>query len=135
MADADLIAVRTEVVLDVLVGSMHAAATERATGAGLAWLESVGYHVRAVERERFARAREPAPWPAGTDPAALAAQEPETRPEPGEAPSWLVPGPGGHVRHYLALRALEDLGAIPDAAVLEHKRAWMAGFFRHCCEE
>jgi hypothetical protein len=131
MTDPSLIAVRTDVVLDALVGSMHVAATERAGGDGLEWLESVGYHARAVELERFTPARASLP-PLTEAPADLAAREPLERPEPGESPSWLIPGPGGHVRHYLALRALED---VPRIDPLAGKRAWMTGFFRHCAEE
>jgi hypothetical protein len=140
MADPALIAVRTEVVLDVLIGSMHAAAAERAEGAGVDWLASMGWHARALERERFAPARAELPWltallersAAAEVSAQLARQEPLERPEPRTTPSWRVPGPGGHVRHYLALRAIEALGERPS---LPLKRAWMGGFFRHCCDE
>ena len=131
MAGPQLISVRTEVVLDVLVGSMHAAAVERAAGVGLAWLESVGYHIRAVERERFAAARAGVPR-FDEPPAQLAAAEPLERPEPGASASWGVPGPGGHVRHYLARRALDDVPAVDP---LTGKRAWMTGFFSHCAQE
>jgi len=131
--DPSLIAVRTEVVLDVLVGSLHDAAAERAQGEGLEWLESMGWHARALELERFAAARVPMEWPAGAAAEELAAQEPLERPAPGTTPSWSVAGPGGHVRHYLALRAAHAHGRPEDP--LAAKRAWMTGFFRHCGEE
>ena len=128
---SDLMRVRTEVVLDTMVGSLDEAARQRSTGDGAEWLEEMGFHARALEVERFAPAREPMPWIAGADPGELAAQEPLGRPDPGDAPSWRVPGPGGHVRHYLALRATAGLQGDP----LQLKRAWMRGFFRHCVEE
>jgi hypothetical protein len=131
VTDPSLIKVRTELVMETLVGSLDAAARERARGEGGAWLEDMGYHTRTLELERFAPAREPLPWLLGADPDELAAQEPLERPDPGDAPSWRVPGPGGHVRHYLALRAVAGLEGEP----LELKRAWMRGFFRHCVEE
>src|SRR5262245_37952798 len=106
----------------------------------------MGWHTRALELERFAPARAPMPWLAALLAAedgdtALAAErvsdrladeEPLERPEPGEAPSWRVPGPGGHVRHYAAMRAVETTEATDPLAA---KRAWMTGFFRHCCLE
>ena len=137
--------VSTELVVETLVSSLHTAAEERAQGAGVSWLEDMGYQARALELERFAPAREPMPWLtemlATREPEALCAQlagdEPLDRPDPGQAPSWRVPGPGGHVRHYVAVRAarafrLADGGDVDDLAL---KRAWMRGFFRHCCEE
>jgi hypothetical protein len=56
----------------------------------------------------------------------LAAAEPPARPDPDDprAVSWKVPGPGGHVRHYLAVRASSDDGP-------PGKRAWLV----HCIEE
>ena len=97
----------------------------------------LGYLARVLELERFEVARAPMPWlahrAASENPAALAfvlaAEEPLGKPEPGGgAASWRVPGPGGHVRHFLAVRAS---GSGP----AERKRAWLAGFFLHCCEE
>jgi hypothetical protein len=129
--DADLIAVRTEVVLEVMVGSMHEEAARRAADEGRPDAERLGYHARVVERERFAPAREPIGWlsdllagrDAATVAAELAAGEPEERPDPDSGvASWRVPGPGGHVRHYLALRAGD-------------KRGWMRGYFERCCED
>ena len=145
MAGGSLISVRTELVLETLVGSMNAAASERAIGTGQALLRDMGWHSRGLELERFAEARKPMPWlatlmAAEGDPSVaaesvserLAQEEPLERPDPGEAPSWRVPGPGGHVRHYMALRATSAAGE-PDR--LAGKRAWMIGFLRHCCLE
>jgi hypothetical protein len=129
--ERDLIAVKTEVVLDVMVGSVHEEAVRRALAGGDTGPEALGYHARDVERDRFAPARQPMPWLhellAGGDAAAVAAElaaaEPAGRPEPDSgAASWRVPGPGGHVRHYLALRSGD-------------KVAWLRGYFRRCCEE
>ena len=167
MEDPGLISVRTQVVLDTLVGSMAEAVTGRAgqpleapVEAALAAigderrqaLARAGYLTRALEVERFERARAPMPWlsermerdGAGTadwSAAAaalateLAAAEPGRRPEPGDegAVSWRVPGPGGHVRHYLALRATGDGGDGGPSA--DAKRAWLAGFLIHCIHE
>ena len=141
MGDAPLIAVKTDVVMQVLVPSLYDAARERATGDGDDWLASMGFQARAVEVERFAPAREPIPWlaerlarPGATAERVareLAAEEPLSRPEPPDAPSWRIPGPGGHVRYFLARRAVTERGlewAEPG------KCAWMTGFFLHCCE-
>jgi hypothetical protein len=162
-----LISVRTQVVLDTLVGSMADAVAERAgqpleapVEAALAaigderrkGLARAGYLTRALEVERFERARAPMPWlsermghdrTGGGDWSAaaaalateLATAEPGRRPEPDDeqAVSWRVPGPGGHVRHYLAVRAADELrdgGPSADA-----KRAWLAGFLIHCIQE
>ncbi len=100
----------------------------------------LGYVARIIEIERFEPARAPMPWLAerlGPDPrrsaelvsATLAEEEPLPKPNPADQPpSWLVPGPGGHVRHVLALRAIGD-------GPPENKRSWMLGFFARCCEE
>lgn len=132
MDEGKLIAVKTEVVLDVMVASMHEEALRRAAAEGRSDLEAIGYHARTVEHERFARAREPMPWlqhmlagrEAAEVAAELAAAEPVTRPEPDSGvASWRVPGPGGHVRHYMARLA----GPTKDQ--------WMRGYFLRCCEE
>lgn len=91
-----------------------------------------GYHARVAETELFAAARTSAPGlaarlqrsTAAELAAELAAAEPDERPDPGAegAFSWEVPGPGGHVRHYLAVASGD-------------KRAWLAGFYVRCCEE
>lgn len=100
--------------------------------------ERRGYLARVVETELFAAAREPMPWLAellGTRTAAevareLAEAEPLGPPDPGDehAVTWRVPGPGGHVRHLVAMAAVED-------APREAKREWLRGFFLRCCEE
>ena len=148
MSEPGLISVRTQVVLDTLVGSIADTvaarldepldpAVEAMLGDGR--LERMGYLARAIEIERFERAREPMPWLAerarGSIDAAtlareLAATEPDERPDPDDerAVSWKVPGPGGHVRHYVALRAGADVGT-------GGKRAWLTGFLVHCIRE
>jgi len=162
---APLISVRTQVVLDTLVGSIAEAVADRAEqpldpaieaalrSAGAAReqrMARAGYLARGVEVERFARAREPMPWlaeraaldrdadwseAAAGLAAELAAAEPRERPDPGDdaAVTWKVPGPGGHVRHYLALRAASHDEGMP--ALLEGKRPWLIGFLVHCIEE
>lgn len=146
-----LISVRTELVLETLVGSIADEVARRigeplgaGTEAALATagdeprrtLARAGYHARAVELERFAPAREPIPWldPTGAVAAELAAGEPAERPSPDDARAvtWRVPGPGGHVRHYLALRAAADH---PELTPGEAKRAWVTGFLVRCFEQ
>jgi hypothetical protein len=117
-----------------------------------------GYLARLVEVELFEPARRPATWvrerveqhAAQTDDvdeamaalcAALARAEPVDKPSPDDpdAMSWQVPGPGGHVRHHLARRAIEDLLRPLEEPVkgepADLKRAWMYGFFVRTCEE
>jgi hypothetical protein len=113
-------------------------------------LALVGYACRTVEVELFEPAREPITWlreELGREAVDLASElaraEPERRPDPDEAPSWRIPGPGGHVRHYLALDAIHQLapeengkpGPPPGVTAIELKRCWMLGFFLRCCEE
>jgi hypothetical protein len=149
--------VRTQVVLDTLVGGLVEAAAERLQAPLEARVEAAlarcgepraaraGYLARALELERFAPARAPMPWlrdrmreaarpgrewsaTAAAVAMELAAGEPEGRPGPDDerAVSWRVPGPGGHVRYYVARRAAHD----------DHgRRAWLAGFLIHCCVE
>ena len=164
MPEPGLISVRTQVVLDTLVDSITEAVTGRvdeplppeieealtATG-GDQRLARLGYLARAIEVERFERAREAMPWlsdrlerervegatwssAAGWVASALADAEPAERPDPGDARavSWKVPGPGGHVRYYLAARAASEHGGRLTA---EAKRSWLAGFLVHCLEE
>ena len=103
-------------------------------------LARLGYLTRSIELERFAIARSPSSWlverlvaqpeDSIADVAiALAAEEPlgDPAPESG-SPTWRVPGPGGHVRHSLALRGLGD-------AAPELKRSWLLGFFVRCCQD
>jgi hypothetical protein len=157
----DLISVRTEVVQEVLIPSLLEAAFEREATplpddveAALARshdplrvrLARLGYLGRAVEFERFAPAREPAPWSAGADPAELAAREPlgKPRPDDEDAATWRVPGPGGHVRHFVAMRTVarvvDEAGgaeALPGGpeSVRELKRAWVYGFLLRAAED
>jgi len=118
-----------------------------------ALLARAGYAARLVERERFEPAREPAPWLAerlraelaetGRDWTAsiaavsgkLARREPTGKPAPDDpqAATWRVPGPGGHVRHLLALRVAQDVA--PDGDAAELKRYWTYGFLVRACEE
>ena len=71
----------------------------------------------------------------------LAVAEPIEKPDPDDpaAMSWHVPGPGGHVRHYVARRAIEELLRDREEPIdgdpAELKRAWMYGFFVRTCEE
>jgi hypothetical protein len=120
-----------------------------------------GYLARVAEGELFEPARQPIPYVEeklreaasdsvqGADVGSgvalqLARQEPEGRPDPDDprAGSWQVPGPGGHVRHYVALETAEWLsppqaheGAGAHAGPEALKRYWMYGFFLRCCEE
>jgi hypothetical protein len=146
----ELISVRTEVVLSAMVESIVAEALDRggeplaaagvldgvADTPALGALARLGWQARQIEVERFAPAREP--WAEELlTPLELAREEPLERPAPDHpaAVSWRVPGPGGHVRHYVALRSI---GASPvavadaRAAGLEDptplKRVWLYGF-------
>lgn len=148
----NLISVRADVAATLLIDGLFEETVRRAGGplpdaleavlgrAGDLRLARLGYWARVVERERFAPAREPAPWlterlleepddAIARVSAALAEAEPLGKPSPSDQPaSWRVPGPGGHVRHFMALRAV---GAGP----ARDKRSWMFGFFARCCEE
>lgn len=122
-----------------------AAVLERAARPDLA---RAGYFTRVAEAELFEPARQPAAWigdelralanaesPGPTAVSELAARladrEPSERPHPDDpdAVTWRVPGPGGHVRHYVALSLLGG-GADPDL-----KRDVVYGFVVRCCEE
>jgi hypothetical protein len=118
-----------------------------------------GYLARVVETELFEPARQPStalegpfkrPGDEGDDleaiasaSAQLANAEPAERPKPDDphAMTWRIPGPGGHVRHYLALDAIQWLagnnavGAGNKGACVELKRCWLYGFFLRACEE
>jgi len=72
----------------------------------------------------------------------IAGAEPLEKPavDDENAWSWRVPGPGGHVRHYLARRSIGDhlqrdpeQGPVGDPTEL--KRPWVYGFFVRACEE
>jgi hypothetical protein len=120
-------------------------------------LRHAGYLARVVEVELFEPARQPAEWiaemlterfaaTASWDEAVaatceqLARAEPVGKPSPEDeaAVSWRIPGPGGHVRHYLARHTIEDYlrdaeGPVDDPAEL--KRPWLYGFLVRACEE
>lgn len=121
-------------------------------------LRMSGYLARIVEVEKFEPAQRPAEWvPAmlkeryersgDFDTAVallcgeLARAEPVQKPDPDDpdAMSWRVPGPGGHVRHYLARRAIDELlrgRAEPiEGDPADLKRPWMYGFFVRTCTE
>lgn len=121
-------------------------------------LRVCGYLARVVEVDLFEPAREHAEWvpervaAAGADAAdqdeaiaalcgALARAEPIDKPSPDDpqAMSWQVPGPGGHVRHHVARRAIEEVLRTREEPVegdpADLKRAWMYGFFVRTCEE
>jgi hypothetical protein len=127
-------------------------------------LARIGYLCREVEVDIFEPARAPSAWLGGllgerVDDGAtpswaeaaiavsteLARGEPDERPNPDDgATSWRIPGPGGHVRHYVALAAIEDQcpkdtegrPRLPDGLRPgELKRCWMLGFLLRCCEE
>lgn len=148
----NLIAVRSDVAASLLIDGLLDEAAAR-LGLPLAIttdltlsqsederLARLGYLARTIELERFDVARAPTPWlvdrvvghpeaSVAEIAAALAAEEPLDKPAPGSgASSWRVPGPGGHVRHFLAVRAV-------GAGRPEGKRTWMFGFFVRCCED
>ena len=110
-------------------------------------LARAGYFARIAETELFEPARQPtsglseelraragrgSPWPFAVSElsADLAGREPLERPDPDDpdAASWRPPGPGGHVRHYVAQRliGLREQGL---------KRDVLHGFLVRCCEE
>jgi hypothetical protein len=167
---AGVMRVRTEVVLDQLVSKVLGRALELRS-AGLPdrahellaeapeprELAELGYASRIAETEMFEPARTPMPWlaelvddqPDGSAKAVievtreLAADEPDEKPDPGQG-SWRVPGPGGHVRHYLALAAADELvhgdsngkpEATRELSAGEAKRSFLFGFYARCCGE
>jgi hypothetical protein len=121
-------------------------------------MRRAGYNARIVEVELFEPARRPAAWLAtvagerlGDDGAAirtltaaiaeLARAEPLDKPHPDDpaAATWRVPGPGGHVRHYVARRTIEDLlqgRSRPfEGDPAELKAPWVYGFLLRAYEE
>jgi hypothetical protein len=162
--------VRTELVLEQLVSRALSRALElRAAGLPPECdevlgegpepkeLVRLGYASRIAETEMFEPARRPMPWlqevlterlGVGTEAIAelcreLAAEEPDEKPDPGKG-SWRVPGPGGHVRHYLALSAADELrhgrgngepAITRELSAGEAKRCFLYGFYARCCEE
>ena len=128
--------------------------------AAAARIARAGYLARVVETELFAAARAPMPgladnlrpvldrrsaWPEAAAEVAfgLASGEPLERPGPDDpdAVSWRAPGPGGHVRHYVARRLIAErmpLGELRPADEIAQaalKRDFMYGFLFRCCEE
>jgi hypothetical protein len=162
--------VKTELVLEQLVSRVLGRALElRAAGlpeeinpvlAGgpePVALSRLGYAARMAETEMFDVARQPMPWLEemvanrdASEPASwvaicqeLAAEEPDQKPDPGQG-SWRVPGPGGHVRHFLALAAADEVvhsdsngkpQASRELSAGEAKRCFLFGFYARCCEE
>jgi hypothetical protein len=123
-------------------------------------MRRLGYLSRIVEADLFEPARSPMEglagrlagaedWSAAVSAVSLelAREEPLPKPHPSDehATSWKVPGPGGHVRHYVVAAAIANSTSgdmdgdarltegIYDAGEL--KRAWMYGFLVRCCEE
>ena len=93
----------------------------RKAGAGVGWVDAVIGRCAALARE------ETLPRPAPTDPHAVL---------------WRVPGPGGHVRHFVVAAAIAEVLSDPPRAKLprgidagELKRSWTYGFVVRCCEE
>jgi len=152
-----LMSVRSEVVRDTIVKTICERARGRVDdplpplvmaaldAADHADLARAGYHARVVETELFEPARRPLPglaekffgvaedaWPDTVADVAggLADREPSARPEPDDpdAISWLVPGPGGHVRHYVAVELSGSAGS-------EGKRDVIYGLLVRCCAE
>jgi hypothetical protein len=165
--------VRTGLVLDQLVSRVLGRALElrsQALDPESEWileeaaepkaLARIGYACRVGETEMFEPAREPMPWlaelleertagaPRRGEAIAdlcreLAAEEPDGKPDLGEG-SWRVPGPGGHVRHFLALAAADELTDAEgdgdpevkrELSAGEAKRRFLFGFYARCCEE
>jgi hypothetical protein len=157
--------VRTELVLEQLVSRLLGRALElrsQEPGPGLsAALEAgpeprelvrLGYASRLAETEMFEPARKSMPWlsqrvnagePIPEIGRGLAAEEPDEKPDPGEG-SWRVPGPGGHVRHFLALAAADEViqgdsnrhpAPSRELSAGEAKRCFLYGFYVGCCEE
>lgn len=121
-------------------------------------LRASGYAARLVEAEFFEPAKRAADWlpdllrgefarsgswsEAVADLSGdLARAEPVGKPSPDDpnAASWRIPGPGGHVRHFLARRTIEGYLTDREEAVggdpADLKRPWMYGFFVRACEE
>jgi hypothetical protein len=125
-----------------------------------ATMTRAGYFTRVVEAELFEPARSEVPgltdtlrdrlgegslWPSAAAAVArdLASREPLERPAPddADAASWRVPGPGGHVRHYVARRLVAEHSPSSSTRPADEalhaplKRDFMYGFLIRCCEE
>lgn len=124
-------------------------------------MRGIGYLARRAEAEMFDPARQPLDglgemlrvrlatgddWPSAVSVISrrFAEVEPLPKPAPGDdrAVTWKVPGPGGHVRHYVVAAAIAEVlshpgqtlpAGITDASEL--KRCWTYGFLVRCCEE
>ena len=122
-------------------------------------LRRAGYFTRVIEVEIFEPAQKVADWApelleerfAKTSDwgqaivsicTEIAKAEPIDKPDVDDenAWSWRVPGPGGHVRHFLARRSIgshlqrdPEQGPVDDPAEL--KQPWIYGFFVRTCEE
>jgi hypothetical protein len=127
-------------------------------------MRRIGYLTRIVEAEMFDPARQPMEglaeqlrqhlartenWSTAASGLSLklARQEPLPKPAPTDenATSWNVPGPGGHVRHFVVAAAIAECLSgdmngdarlaedVEDAGEL--KRVWTYGFLVRCCEE
>jgi hypothetical protein len=122
-------------------------------------LRRAGYFTRVIEVEIFEPAQKVADWiPAKLEErfektgdwsdaivsicTEVARAEPIEKPDPDDenAWTWRVPGPGGHVRHYLSRRAIGNAltrdpaqGPVNDPAEL--KQPWVYGFFVAACAE
>jgi hypothetical protein len=138
----------------------------QAADGGLADLRmrGLGYLTRGVEAELFEPAREAwhelagrlsrrltegEDWREAATAVSLelARREPLSKPAPDDedAVSWKVPGPGGHVRHFVVAAAIAEVlsGADAEGGTLrqaitnpsELKRCWIYGFLIRCCEE
>lgn len=146
-----------ERICDRIVSRLPAASPEPECSAIVA---RAGYLARVVERELFEPARAPmpglaenlrkrleegSPWQEASTAVAreLASGEPLERPAPDDpvAVSWRVPGPGGHVRHYVAQCLIAERLPIghcrptDEAGQAALKRDFMYGFMLRCCEE
>jgi len=163
---AEPIATELKRPLERLRGPAAASALPAATLALAEELARLGYLGRGAETELFPQAAAPIPWlsdrlaeldatPKAKVPwpeiaalcAELAGEEPDVRPDPGEdaPPSWRIPGPGGHVRHYLAVGTAAERGPknreghprLPEGIyeIGELKRCWLYGFLIRCCED
>jgi hypothetical protein len=121
-------------------------------------MRRAGYLARDVEVELFEPAQKPALWlvarlqeqlaQTGDMEAALTATcaelaraEPVAKPDPDDpaAATWRVPGPGGHVRHFVARRTIEEVLQGRDRPLngepADLKIPWVYGFFIGACEE
>jgi hypothetical protein len=122
-------------------------------------LRRAGYFTRVIEVEIFEPAQSIADWiPQKLEERVaktqdwseaivgickeIARAEPLDKPHPDDEDSWSwrVPGPGGHVRHYVARRSIgehlqrdPEQGPVNDPAEL--KQPWIYGFFVRACEE